>query len=146
MNFLWLDVETTGLNEKKNDIIQLACIPVINGVPQKPFNEFCQPINWNAVDQEALDIHGITVEQLQTFQTADQMIDKFVQSVLSKIGVQLSPSEKLQVKNRNYAIHRIDITNHLDFRNDAIVDEVLRVGSPPALAVPSSSSSFRSHW
>ena len=28
-NFLFLDVETTGLNEHKQDIIQLACFPVI---------------------------------------------------------------------------------------------------------------------
>lgn len=78
MNFLWLDVETTGLSENKNDIIQLACIPVINGVPQKSFNEFCQPINWNAVDPEALAIHGITEDQLRTFQSPEEMIEKFV--------------------------------------------------------------------
>ncbi len=83
MNCLWLDVETTGLSDKRNDIIQLACIPVINGVPQKSFNEFCQPINWNAVEQEALNIHGITVEQLRTFQTPEQMIEKFVEYVKS---------------------------------------------------------------
>lgn len=83
MNFLWLDVETTGLNEKKNDIIQLACIPVINGVPQKSFNEFCQPLNWGAIEQEALRIHGITEDQLRTFQTTEQMVDKFINYIQS---------------------------------------------------------------
>lgn len=83
MNFLWTDVETTGLSEKKQDIIQLACIPVIDGVEQKPFNEFCQPTNYNTIEQEALDIHGITIEQLKTFQTLDQMLDKFVTYVQS---------------------------------------------------------------
>ena len=79
MNFLWLDVETTGLNENKQDIIQLACIPIIDGVPQKPFNEFCQPINYKTIDQAALNIHGITVEQLKTFQSPEDMIAKFIQ-------------------------------------------------------------------
>jgi DNA polymerase-3 subunit alpha len=83
MNYLWLDIETTGLNEKKNDIIQLACIPVINGVVQKSFNEFCQPTNWQAVEQEALDIHGITLEQLYTFQSQEDMIEKFVNYIKS---------------------------------------------------------------
>ena len=83
MNFLYLDVETTGLNEKKQDIIQLACIPIIDGIQQKEFNEFCQPTNYNTIQQEALDIHGITVEQLKTFQTLDEMIEKFVQYVNS---------------------------------------------------------------
>ena len=83
MNFLWTDVETTGLNENKQDIIQLACIPIIDGVPQKPFNEFCQPINYKTIEQEALNIHGITVEQLRTFQTPEQMIEKFIAYVES---------------------------------------------------------------
>ena len=83
MNFLWLDVETTGLNEKKPDIIQLACLPIIDGVVQKSFNEFCQPINYKSIEQEALDIHGISVEQLRTFQSPGAMIEKFVQYVLS---------------------------------------------------------------
>lgn len=78
MNKLWLDVETTGLYSNKHDIVQLACIPVINGVKQKPFNEFCQPANWVAIQQEAVNTHGITVEQMRTFQTPEQMINKFI--------------------------------------------------------------------
>jgi DNA polymerase-3 subunit alpha len=83
MNYLWIDVETTGLNEKKNDIIQLACIPIVNGVPQKSFNEFCQPLSWENVEQEALDIHGISRDMLATFQTSSEMFDKFVAYISS---------------------------------------------------------------
>ena len=83
MNYLWIDVETTGLNEKKNDIIQLACIPIVNGVPQKAFNEFCQPFNWDAVEQEALNVHGITVQQLKTFQSPQDMFSNFIDYMLS---------------------------------------------------------------
>ena len=77
-NFLWYDCETTGLNEYRNDIVQLACIPVINGIIQKPFNEFCAPENWNNIDQEAVDIHGITVERMKTFQSQEVLINKFI--------------------------------------------------------------------
>ena len=83
MNYLWIDVETTGLNEKKNDIIQLACIPIVNGVPQKSFNEFCQPLSWENVEQEALNIHGISREMLQTFQSSEDMFSKFIDYISS---------------------------------------------------------------
>lgn len=76
-SYLYLDSETTGLDAQKNDIIQIACIPVINGIPGKPFNEYCQPINYSAVDQEAIAIHGISLEQMKTFQSPSEMLRKF---------------------------------------------------------------------
>lgn len=79
MNYLWLDCETTGLSEFRNDIIQLACVPVINGIPQKSFNEFCQPTNWNNISPEATAVHGITEDMMKTFQTQEQMLEKFIQ-------------------------------------------------------------------
>ena len=78
MNYLWIDVETTGLNEVRQDIIQLACIPIINGVAQKSFNEFCQPLDYNAVDQGAVRAHGISVKKMKTFQSQTDMLDHFV--------------------------------------------------------------------
>jgi DNA polymerase-3 subunit alpha len=84
MNYLWLDVETTGLSEHKCDIIQLACIPVINGVRQISFNEYCQPINWNNIEQEAINTHGITLEMMKTFpQSQVQMLNKFIEYINS---------------------------------------------------------------
>jgi DNA polymerase-3 subunit alpha len=79
MNFLWVDVESTGLDFNRQDIIQLACIAVIDGVEQKQiFNEFCQPTRYDNIDQIALDTHGITIEQMRTFQTQAEMLDKFI--------------------------------------------------------------------
>jgi DNA polymerase-3 subunit alpha len=89
MNHLWLDTETTGLSEYKNDIVQLACIPIVNGIPQKPFNEFCQPTNWNAIEAEAVRVHGITRDMMETFQTQEEMLDKFIQYV-SSFGVKFT--------------------------------------------------------
>ena len=78
MNFLWIDVETTGLYADKHDVVQLACIPVINGVRQKPFNEFCQPVNWEAIEDGAIRVHGITRGRMKNFQTAPELLDKLV--------------------------------------------------------------------
>jgi DNA polymerase-3 subunit alpha len=78
MDFIWIDVETTGLYPEKNDIVQLACIPVINGVAYDSFNEFCQPVNWNNIDDGAVRAHGITVERMKTFQSPSALLDNFI--------------------------------------------------------------------
>ena len=84
--YLYLDVETTGLNPYTNDIIQLACIPIIDGVEHEPFNQYCQPINWNNIEEAALKVHGMTREQILTFQSPSDLIDNFVK-YLSKFKV-----------------------------------------------------------
>lgn len=76
--YLYLDVETTGLNPATNDVIQIACIPMIDGVEHDHFNEFCQPTNWNAIEEAATRVHGITRERMATFQSPQEMVDKLV--------------------------------------------------------------------
>ena len=79
INYLWLDGETTGLNPLQNDIIQLACIPVIMGqVHNTAFNEYCQPINWASIDDDALKINSISRDQLSSFQKPEIMVDHLV--------------------------------------------------------------------
>lgn len=83
MNYLWSDGETTGLNPVEHDIIQWASIPIINGVRQKTFNEFCQPNRWDNIEQGAIDVHGITVDQMKTFQSSADCLDKFIDYIRS---------------------------------------------------------------
>jgi len=75
--YLYLDSETTGLDSQKNDIIQIACIPVIDGVQHEPFNQYCQPLNYSAIDAEAIATHGISVDQMRSFQSPAEMLRKF---------------------------------------------------------------------
>lgn len=64
---LYMDEETTGTDPVKNDVIQLAAIVEINGKVMERFNMRCQPFDYDAISQEALDVNGLTVEQLRTF-------------------------------------------------------------------------------
>jgi DNA polymerase-3 subunit alpha len=79
--YLYLDVETTGLNPKTNDVVQLAAIPVIGGIRQTHFNEFCQPFDFNTVEQEAVNVHGITIDKMKTFQSPLSLINKLEEFV-----------------------------------------------------------------
>lgn len=79
INYLWLDGETTGLDSNKNDIVQLACIPVIDGILHATaFNQYCQPVNWTAIDQDALRINNITMTQLRTFQSPENLVNNLI--------------------------------------------------------------------
>lgn len=79
INYLWLDVETTGLDAVRNDVIQLAAIAVVNGVRQTiTFNEYCQPFDWKTVDDGALRVNNITRAKLATFQPPQRMISRLI--------------------------------------------------------------------
>lgn len=77
---LYVDVETTGTDPVKHDIIQLAAIAVVDGVTHT-FNEYCKPINFATIDKEALAVNGISEERLPTFQDASVMVERFVRFV-----------------------------------------------------------------
>jgi DNA polymerase-3 subunit alpha len=89
IGYLWLDVETTGLDSIKNDIIQLACIPIISGETKKSFNEYCQPNDWSTVDDEALAVSNNTRDKLKTYQKPELMISKLI-SYLKKFDVKFT--------------------------------------------------------
>lgn len=87
----WFDCETTGLNEFKNDIIQLAFIVEINGTVVEDGQVKMQPLNYNdesiggAISQAALAIHGMGIETLRTFPTQNEgfsfilrLLDKYI--------------------------------------------------------------------
>ena len=89
INYLWLDVETTGLDSVKNDIIQLACIPVIDGEQKNSFNEYCQPHDWSTVEDEAIAVSNVTRDQLRTFQKPEILISKLI-TFLKKFNVKFT--------------------------------------------------------
>jgi DNA polymerase-3 subunit epsilon len=62
------DVETTGLDPKKNDIIQLAYLIEIGGVEKEEGNIFIQPFDYSSINPQALKVNNITIEQLKNFQ------------------------------------------------------------------------------
>ena len=66
MKTIYFDCETTGLNPIKNDIIQIAGIIEDEGKEIEKFNIKIQPTNWHNIDERALEVNKLTIEQLKT--------------------------------------------------------------------------------
>lgn len=100
MKLLWLDTETTGLNKEKCDIIQLAGIVIIDGEEKERFNFHCQPINYENIEQNAMDKTGMTIEKLKTFPTAQETYRKF-KELLCKYIDQYDKNDKFFIAGHN---------------------------------------------
>lgn len=64
---MYFDVETTGLDPEKNDIIQLAYILEEDGVEKFEGNLKMQPLNWGEISEKALEVNGVTRSQLKEY-------------------------------------------------------------------------------
>jgi len=79
VNYLWLDGETTGLDSLRQDLVQLACIPVIGGQRMPlSFNQYCQPFDYSTVEPEALAVNGLTIEFLRKQQSPEALVNNLV--------------------------------------------------------------------
>lgn len=78
MKILWIDTETTGLNPFEHDILSIALIVEINGEVKDELYLKIQPINPNNITDEALKINGFTREELSTFLSPREGLNKIL--------------------------------------------------------------------
>ncbi len=78
MKVLYFDTETTGLDAFKNDIIQIAGIVEIDGEVKEEFEFRCQPFSYENVDQKALDVHGMSLDEIRTYQKPEEMYQQLI--------------------------------------------------------------------
>jgi len=76
MKYIYVDTETTGVDPKKNAIIQLAGTIVANGVSED-FNWIIQPHLGALVEPAAMAKNGITEEQLRTAKSSEKVFEEF---------------------------------------------------------------------
>lgn len=100
MKIMWLDTETTGLNKEKCDIVQISGIIVIDGEEKERFNFHCQPINYENIEQSAMEKTGMTIEKLKTFPTAQETYTKF-KELLCKYIDQYDREDKFFIAGHN---------------------------------------------
>ena len=68
MKIIFIDTETTGLNSQKHDIIQIAGLITEDKKILDEFNFKCQPVNWNTISKQALQINNTTIDDLKKYE------------------------------------------------------------------------------
>lgn len=90
-NLCYIDVETTGLNANKHGIIQLGYIIEINGKVEASGSYRINPLTYNKpkeVEPRALEVNGITMEQLSSYQNQAKAFEEFKILLNSYISVE----------------------------------------------------------
>lgn len=83
MKILFFDLETTGTLVNKHGIHQISGIVVIDGEVKESFNFHVRPNPKAEILQEALDVAGVTKEQVLAYPPMEQVYNEFV-AMLSK--------------------------------------------------------------
>ncbi len=65
---LHFDVETTGVDAVKNDVIQFAAIIEVEGSVVEEFEIKMQPHSYDNISPKAIETHGITIEKMKRFE------------------------------------------------------------------------------
>ena len=97
---LWCDTETTGLDDKVNDVVQVACIIVIDGKTVEEFEKFCRPINPDAISDEALEVNGRTREEIMAWPDPEVMKGELV-DIFSRYVNRYNKADKFIMAGQN---------------------------------------------
>lgn len=100
MKLLWLDCETSGLNSVANDILTLSCIVEIDGKVEKGINLSIQPFSYENIDYKALEINGLDVTTIKTFDEP-KVAHKKLTDFLSQYVDRYNPEDKFYFAGYN---------------------------------------------
>jgi len=74
----YFDVETTGLNPFKNDIIQIAALVEINGEIKGEFVSNVKPFDMENIHPKALETNGVTKSELIKYPEPNQVYKELI--------------------------------------------------------------------
>ena len=96
------DLETTGVDHRRNGIHQLAGCIEIDGEIVENFNFKVAPNPKAIIEEEALKVGGVTLEQIQAYEAMDKVFRKF-KVLLSKYCDPYDKSDKMYLVGFNNA-------------------------------------------
>ena len=102
MKMLFYDLETTGTRFWKNGIHQMSGAIVIDGEVKETFDFRVQPNPKAVIEQEALDVAGVTKEQVLAYEPMAIVYGKFV-VLLAKYVDKYNRSDKFYLAGYNNA-------------------------------------------
>lgn len=83
---IYFDTETTGLDPVQQDIIQLAYVIEINGVIKEQNDLRMQPFSYENIQQKALDVHGISVDEIKTYPKPQEAYRTFTKTLAEYVN------------------------------------------------------------
>ena len=96
------DLETTGVDHRRNGIHQIAgCIEIDDEIVES-FNFKVAPNPKAIIEEEALKVGGVTLEQIQDYEAMDKVFRKF-KVLLSKYCDPYDKSDKMYLVGYNNA-------------------------------------------
>lgn len=102
MKLLFFDLETTGTQSDKHGIHQLSGAVVINGEIKEKFNLHVQPHPGAVIDPGALDVAGVTEEQIKAYPSMREVYSQFI-CILSRYVDRYNKSDKFFLVGYNNA-------------------------------------------
>lgn len=114
---LFYDLETTGINPAKNGIHQISGCITIDGIEQERFNFHVQPNPKAIIEEQALQVAGVTKEQIRAYPSMQQVYQQFV-SMLSKYVNKYSKTDKFFLAGYNNAAFDNNFLRGFFLQND----------------------------
>jgi DNA polymerase III alpha subunit (gram-positive type) len=71
-----IDVETTGLDDRKNALVQASGKILIGGKEVSSFDFKVRPFDTDEIQDEALAVNHLTLEEIASYPTADEVVPK----------------------------------------------------------------------
>lgn len=81
-NYLFIDCETTGLG-KNAAVIELACIPIVDGEEMPHFHSMIRPHQGATLDPKAFEITKIDINEIWTYPDAKGVLNEFFKWIKS---------------------------------------------------------------
>jgi len=100
IKLLYFDTETTGVDPIINDIIQISGIVEINDVVKEEFNFKVKPHSFENISQQALDVNGITIEELKTYPEPKIVLNKLI-AIFDKYIFKFNKTDKFFLCGHN---------------------------------------------
>lgn len=100
MKYLWIDLETTGLDPLKHGVIQIAGIVEIDGETKEEFNFTVKPFKGDAVSPDSIASHGIPIKEMKTYKPPNEVY-RALTKLLSKYVRVYDKSDKFHLLGYN---------------------------------------------
>ena len=115
MKILWYDTETTGLTEN-SAMFQISGVIEIDGEVKEEFDIFCHPHEGADISEQALEVTGMSREELDGFQSPKKAYEELVE-IFSKYIDKFDREDKFIIAGQNVKFD-IDVLNRFFKRNN----------------------------